>query len=162
MASKRVRETVAEVLGAPYARVFRAEAEGGFTAEVLEFPGCISAGEDAAEAMRNLEEAIAAWVEAKLMLGAAIPPPLASAEYNGRISLRVPPSLHERVLLLAVAEGVSLNRWLSAAIAAETGMGSSRSSSGATIAALMGGGGDQEVAKQRVARVHRELGEPID
>lgn len=37
--------------------------QGGFTATVPSLPGCISEGNDAAEAVRNIEEAIALHLE---------------------------------------------------------------------------------------------------
>ena len=106
---------VAEVLAAPYARVLRRD-EDGVSAEVLEFPGCYSAGPDGPSAWEGLEEAMGLWVESQLAQGEEIPPPLAAGRYQGRISLRVLPSVHARAALVAAAEGVSLNRWLSAAV----------------------------------------------
>ena len=110
-----VRRRVAAVLAAPYARVLRRD-EDGVSAEVLEFPGCYSAGPDGPSAWEGLEEAMGLWVESQLAQGEEIPPPLAAGRYQGRISLRVLPSVHARAALVAAAEGVSLNRWLSAAV----------------------------------------------
>lgn len=110
-----VERRVAEVLAAPYARVLRRD-EDGVSAEVLEFPGCYSAGPDGPSAWEGVEEAMALWVESQLEQGQDIPPPLAGGRYQGRISLRVLPSVHARAALIAAAEGVSLNRWLSAAV----------------------------------------------
>ena len=110
-----VKKRVAQVLAAPYARVFRHD-EDGVGAEVLEFPGCYSAGDDGPEAWANLEEAMALWVASQLAQGQEIPEPFAAKEYQGRISLRVLPSVHARAAMLAAAEGVSLNRWLSSAV----------------------------------------------
>ena len=119
--TERFDVAIDAVLAAPYARVFRREEEGGYSAEVLELSGCYSAGDDATEAMANLEEAMALWVQSALADGQQIPPPLAATEYAGRISLRLLPSMHERAVLLAAAEGASLNRWLSDAIATYAG-----------------------------------------
>ena len=110
-----VKRSVEQVLAAPYARVFRQD-DDGVSAEVLEFPGCYSSGEDGPSAWANLEEAMTLWVESQLQQGPEIPSPMASTGYQGRISLRVLPSVHRRAALLAAAEGVSLNRWLSAAV----------------------------------------------
>ena len=115
LGSEATGDRVAEVVSAPYARILR-QTEDGVSAEVLEFPGCYSAGADAASAWEGLEEAMALWVESQLAQGQEIPPPLAEGSYQGRISLRVLPSLHRRAALLSAAEGVSLNRWLSAAV----------------------------------------------
>lgn len=115
MTKAAVKKQIAAVLAAPYARVFRQD-DDGVSAEVLEFPGCYSAGADGPEAWANLEEAMVLWVESQLAQGQEIPEPLAVKEYQGRISLRVLPSVHARAAMLAASEGVSLNRWLSSAV----------------------------------------------
>jgi predicted RNase H-like HicB family nuclease len=109
-------------LRAPSTRVLQREEDGGYSCEVLEFPGCYSSGGDAQEAMAALDDAMALWVESELEAGNAIPPPLDLEEHSGRLTLRLPPSLHERAATRATAERVSLNRLLSAAIAGYLGV----------------------------------------
>ncbi|MBV8452292.1 MAG: type II toxin-antitoxin system HicB family antitoxin [Deltaproteobacteria bacterium] len=46
----------------PYARVLTPEESGGYSAEMLEFPGCFAKGETADEAVHNLEEVAESWV----------------------------------------------------------------------------------------------------
>lgn len=48
---------------------------GGFAATVPDLPGCMSDGETPEEALRNVREAIDAWIEMALELGHAIPQP---------------------------------------------------------------------------------------
>jgi antitoxin HicB len=48
---------------------------GGFLATVPELPGCISDGETRAEALANVEDAIATWIHAARKMGRAIPEP---------------------------------------------------------------------------------------
>ena len=48
----------------PYPRVLIPEAEGGFSAQILGFPGCFAQGETAEETARNLESAAESWLEA--------------------------------------------------------------------------------------------------
>ena len=119
--NQAVRQVVAQALKTPYTRIFHAEEQGGFSVQVLEFPGCYSSGDDATEAMSNLEEAIAVWVEDQLRQGQVIPPPLVNQEHSGRVTLRLPPSLHERAAMFAAAEEVSLNRFFAMAIAQAVG-----------------------------------------
>ncbi len=51
------------------------EEGGGFLATVPDLPGCASDGETREEAARNVEDAIACWLEEARALGRAIPEP---------------------------------------------------------------------------------------
>lgn len=66
--------------------------EGGETAYgvvVPDLPGCVSAGDTLDEAMRGVEEAAAAWIDATLDAGESVPPPSSldavrsNSEYDG-------------------------------------------------------------------------------
>lgn len=46
---------------------------GGFLATVPDLPGCISDGETQQEALQNVQEAIAEWIDAAVELGREIP-----------------------------------------------------------------------------------------
>src|SRR3990172_10098536 len=105
---KRIRD----IVDRPYARVLVPNETGGYLAEVLELPGCISEGETPDEAIENLEDAMRGWLQVALEDGQRISEPLEAGEYNGRILLRVPRSVHARCVRLAGADGVSLNQWL--------------------------------------------------
>jgi antitoxin HicB len=48
---------------------------GGFVATVPDLPGCMSDGETPAEALENVQDAIAAWIEAAHDLGHNVPLP---------------------------------------------------------------------------------------
>lgn len=52
-----------------------AEDGGGFLATVPDLPGCMSDGETPQEAVTNVQDAIAAWIEAARGLGRAVPAP---------------------------------------------------------------------------------------
>ena len=52
-----------------------AEDGGGFVALVRDLPGCMSDGATPAEALANVEDAIACWIEAARELGRPIPAP---------------------------------------------------------------------------------------
>lgn len=115
-------DTVRDYLKKPYARILTPDEEyGGYTAEILEFPGCVSEGDTADEALENLEEAAEGWIEAALNAGQRIAEPSDSQEYRGRIALRLPRSLHRRAVHLAEREGTSLNQFLVAAVAERVG-----------------------------------------
>jgi predicted RNase H-like HicB family nuclease len=48
---------------------------GGFLATAPDLPGCASDGESPEEALANIREALAAWIEAAQDMGRAIPSP---------------------------------------------------------------------------------------
>lgn len=122
---------VERIAGQPYTRTLQPSDEGGYVAGVLEFPGCVSEGETPAEAAEHIEEALRAVIETMLSAGHAIPTPLAVGHaFSGRMVLRIPPSLHARASHLAAVEGVSLNRWLSNAVAYYAGATSPRGAVG--------------------------------
>ena len=52
-----------------------AEDGGGFVATVPDLPGCMSDGATPAEALSNVQDAIATWIEAANDLGHAVPKP---------------------------------------------------------------------------------------
>ena len=59
-----------------YERAFTLDRPSGiWTAEIIEFPGCIAEGRSPAEAGRNLLIAADAWVAATLAQGQPVPEP---------------------------------------------------------------------------------------
>jgi predicted RNase H-like HicB family nuclease len=116
-----MNRSVEQILKQPYSRVLRPAEEGGYTAEVLEFPGCVTQGETLEEAYANLEDAARGWLEAVIELGQNVPDPATESEYSGKIVLRLPRSLHRVAATLAERDGVSLNTFLATAIAERVG-----------------------------------------
>jgi antitoxin HicB len=117
--SSRVRD-VAAYLNAPYIRMLIPDTEeGGFVAEVLELPGCISDGDTPEEAYRNLQEAMEGWIATAIDHDQPIPEPVGDREYGGHFPLRISTELHRAAALRAIQEGISLNQWFAKAIAAQ-------------------------------------------
>ena len=56
---------------------------GGFVATVSDLPGCMSDGETPEEALANVQDAIAAWVEAAHDMGRKVPKPSAQLALAG-------------------------------------------------------------------------------
>jgi predicted RNase H-like HicB family nuclease len=110
----------------PYARVVTPEADGTFRGEILELPGCLATGDTQEEALSELERAAKSWLEAALESNQAIPAPLDSNEYSGRLVLRLPRSLHKKAARLAERDRVSLNQFIVAALAEQIGERRSR------------------------------------
>ena len=111
---------LARYLSAPYVRMIVPNVEeGGYLAEVLELPGCITEGDTPEEAYQNLEDAMAGWIAASLDTKRPIPEPVGDKEYSGHFPLRMSTELHRVAALRAMQEGVSLNQWIVGAIAAQ-------------------------------------------
>lgn len=118
---------VAAIVDRPYGRVIQPDREsGGYVGWVLEFPGVMTDGRTLDETMARLIEALTVMVEVMLDRGDPIPEPLAEMKYSGRVTLRIPPSLHAEVARLAAAKRISLNRLLSDAIARYAGASAAR------------------------------------
>jgi predicted RNase H-like HicB family nuclease len=119
---RRGNDRVNRILARPYRRVLVPDPEsGGFTAMIDEFPGCISEGDTAGEAMANLEEAAVAWIEAAIDSGQEVPGPTQERSHSGRFLVRMGSGLHARVAESAHREGVSINQFIVAALAERVG-----------------------------------------
>lgn len=119
--------TPADYLKRPYARVLRPEADGSFSAEILEFPGCFAAGDTGSEALQNLENVAESWILGMLAKKERIPEPLQEKEaFSGKLVLRLPRSLHKKAAFAAEREGVSLNQFISACVAEAVGQNAGR------------------------------------
>lgn len=90
---------VSEILNRGYARILVPEPDGRFTAEVMEFPGCLAVGDNEQDALRKLEEVAADWIEAALEQGQEIPKPMGSVDFSGKLQLRMARGLHKRAFM---------------------------------------------------------------
>ena len=104
----RLDERIERAMRLPYLRIIQAD-EDGYSARVLELPGCFSAGDTAAEAADELEDAMRIWLEHELEAQHPIPEPLDLHRYSGKLTLRVAPSLHRELAQRALLEAKSLN-----------------------------------------------------
>lgn len=98
-------------LGLPYTIQLHRSPEGGFVADVVELPGCISQGDTPAEAVEMVLDAMRSWITTALADGDPVPEPAPDA-YSGRFVLRIPKSLHRSLAVQAAQEGVSLNQFI--------------------------------------------------
>jgi antitoxin HicB len=113
--------TIDDYIDLPYKIILTADEDEdgrhGWVAEVLELPGAISQGETIEEAAENIRDAMAGWLSVAIEDGKPIPMPR-DTSYSGRFLIRIPSSLHARLTELAELEGVSLNQFVSNALAA--------------------------------------------
>lgn len=87
-------------------------------ARVLELPHCMTHGATPEEALRDTEDAKREWLKSNLEAGLPIPEP---AKFTGQYHLRMPPSLHEALVLKSESEDVSLNQFIITALARAVG-----------------------------------------
>lgn len=106
------------------ARITEAD-EGGWLAEVLELPGCVSDGETPGDALNNAREAIECWLAAANEDGDTPPGPRhhEDTEYSGKFTLRRPKSLHRALSKQSEREGASLNQLVLSMICLAFGVG---------------------------------------
>lgn len=91
---------------------------GGIVISFPDLPGLISDGETYEEAISNGREAFEEWVAGWQEMGRKVPMPDADDAIDpAKFVLRMPHSMHMRVMATAAAEGVSANLLLTTIIA---------------------------------------------
>lgn len=106
----------ARILDKGYTRRLTPDPAGGYTANIMEFPGCFAEGNSADEALANLESAALSWITVALANGRTVRDPISFDGYSGKIALRIPRGLHQQVAELAEMEECSVNQLLTTAI----------------------------------------------
>jgi antitoxin HicB len=92
-----------------------------YVARVAELPHCMIHGDTPEEAIAEIEEVKRDWIKSNLERGLKIPEPIPH-KHSGQISLRIPPSLHKLLADRAAIEQISLNQYMTAALARSVGM----------------------------------------
>ncbi len=105
----------------PYTIELQRDPEEGWFVRVKELPGCMSQGDTPDEALDMIQEAMRGWLEVSLEAGHPIPEPQSDDAYSGRFVVRLPRTLHRRLVEAAAADSVSLNQFVSAALAQAVG-----------------------------------------
>jgi len=95
----------------------REEEGGGFFVSIPLLPGCMSDGESLDEAYDNIQEAKEEWFSSMLERGMKIPEPVEQEEYSGKFIIRLPKTLHRALVQVSKREGVSLNQYVTNALA---------------------------------------------
>jgi predicted HicB family RNase H-like nuclease len=70
------------------------------------------------KALKGIQKIVADVVTDLQASGEPVPVALAEKSYSGEFRVRIPPSLHRNLALMAAEQGVSLNRLASAKLAA--------------------------------------------
>lgn len=96
------------------------EEDGTVVAFHPDLMGCVAQGDSADEALANLDEARAAWLEIRLAEGLPIPEP-PEENYSGKVLLRMMPALHAALARRAGRQGISLNQFIVTTLAESAG-----------------------------------------
>ncbi len=80
-----------------------------FIARVKEFPLLAAHGRSQEEALKEVKVAVEGVIEDLQESGEKIPQPLGERKYSGKLNLRMPEFLHERLVAEAAENKVSLN-----------------------------------------------------
>ena len=107
-------KNVSYYMSLPYTFIVQPHQDGSdfyYTGKVLELDGCMSDGDTGEEALSNLREAMEGWIETKLANGFEVPEPVSDSSTSRKFTLRLPKTLHQRLVLEAKQEGVSLNQY---------------------------------------------------
>ncbi len=104
-------------------KVYQTENEGHifWIAKSSYLKGCVGQGDTSADAIAELEENEAAWLETAKEAGIPIPEiPVEHVEdYSGKMTLRLAPFVHMQASIFAQQEGISLNQYISNAVVSQ-------------------------------------------
>jgi len=87
--------------------------DGGYIIGFPDLQYCVGTGDTINAAIADAMIVKEEWLKAAYEDGIAIPEPANAEEYSGRVSLRIPKSLHKSVAEVARKEGVSINQLIS-------------------------------------------------
>lgn len=110
-----VKNDIEYYIKLPYTIEIVPYADGGYFGRIKELEGCMTEGNTLEEVLELLEDAKRAWLETALEDGIEIPLPESmkeEKEYSGKILLRLPKSLHKKLVESAQKEGVSVNAYI--------------------------------------------------
>lgn len=111
---KCMAKTLEYYMNLPYNKIIQEihdESGHYFYGKILELDGCQSTGDTLEELNANLKEAMEGHIEVMLENKIDIPEPINEDNLSGKFVIRVPKSLHRRLVIEAEKEGVSLNQY---------------------------------------------------
>lgn len=97
--------------------VLHSKEDEAYVGRVAEFSSLAAHGATREKALREITLVVQAVLEDLAESGEPIPEPLGARTYSGRLNLRMPKQLHQRLTIEAAQQGVSLNDWLNHKIA---------------------------------------------
>lgn len=116
--SANARKSLEEYLALQYSFNVVADPDGGYVVTFPDLPGCMTEVAELDELPAMVEDARRGWLEAAYRQGdLEIPLPSYPEEYSGKFNVRLPRSLHRRLVEAAECEGVSLNSYVAGVLA---------------------------------------------
>jgi predicted HicB family RNase H-like nuclease len=91
-------------------RVMWSEPDNEFVGLCAEFPSLSWLDKSQGKALNGINKLVAEVLEDLAASGESIPEPLALRQFNGNISVRLPPKQHHDLVIEAAEQDVSLNR----------------------------------------------------
>jgi predicted HicB family RNase H-like nuclease len=88
-----------------------------FVGTVAEFPSLAWLDESERDAFEGIKQIVADIVVEMIEGGETPPTPLSERDFSGKLMLRIPPELHQRLATEAAENNISLNRLISARLA---------------------------------------------
>jgi predicted HicB family RNase H-like nuclease len=92
--------------------------DDAFVGRVLEFPSLVAHGDTQEDALREIRSVVEYALEDLGDGGETLPEPLSKRRFSGTLNLRMSKHLHRQLALEAAQEGISLNQWINAKLAA--------------------------------------------
>jgi predicted RNase H-like HicB family nuclease len=128
MNEKDIQAQVEHYANLPYKVIIeRCDDQGTYyVARVVELPDLLMTGDTPEEAIAELESVKRDWMKTYLELGNKMPEPLDLRSHSGNIRVRMEPSLHSSLALMAELEGVSLNQYMVSRLSHAVGIEESR------------------------------------
>ncbi len=109
--ASRAQHSLDDLLSRQYPfRVIPSRDGVDYVIEFPDLPGCMTQVESLDDVGQVADEIRTLWIETAFEDGDAIPPPSYPEEYSGKVLVRMPRSLHRRLVESANREGVSLNQ----------------------------------------------------
>ena len=97
-------------------RVEWSEEDDCFISRCIEFPSLGAHGKSRQDAITEMEKVLGTTIEWMKEEGESIPEPLATRNYKGNLSLRIPPETHKELAFLAAEKGLSINQLITSII----------------------------------------------
>lgn len=94
-------------------RVTWSEEDSEYVGLCAEFPSLSWLADTPEAALAGIRDTVSQVVQDMQSTGETIPQPLATREYSGKFTVRIPPDVHRRLQIQAAESKVSFNRLIS-------------------------------------------------